>query len=708
MSHRRAIGLITSFVAGRFFEQVINGLQTVAWQNQVDVLVIHGTPEQAALTQVGEQRVDGWLVLSYTQGLDLLAQQGKPIVTISAHLADQKFPAVHPDNRQGVETLMAHLMAEGHRRIAFVGDTSIGDIQERYGAYLAMLSHHEIPFDSNLVVITDNPLADRGVTAARKLLAAKVDCTAIIAGNDWTAIGLMREYEAHGLRIPEDIAIVGFDDIPEAQVTNPPLTTIRQRTDELGSTATRMLLAQISGEGIEPKTYYIPTDFVMRESSSTRLMTPAPSVPETATPEEPASWRTTLANDLVRVLLPALPLDPPPSPAQVWPEVDKLVRLLEAIINGNTFETSDFQLLQSVFSSPPILNANPEILVEMVRVLESAGLARLGEEAAGTREQLRALLDRVLVEVMRTYRRRQNSSRRTLGEALQSQYAISQILPQLPPQQLDWLKQTPMYAGCLGLWTPAGNDQPPTISLAGCYQRDGESALRPGLNFSAAQFPPLDLLPSTSQPNGINTCLVLTVRTMDHDWGMLAISGPLISNDPWLGDNAINTLEISCSLLGLSLEREALLESLRHSSEHEERLANHVRELSCPVVPVMDEVVLLPMAGVVDLEQASQMMLNALKSEQVQQASDVFLDLSGVHLIDNEVADLLIEITGTIRRMRARATVIGITPEVQRQIFGSGGHLAYLSSQPTLAAAIEQVKRARQGGDAELRRPLAI
>src|SRR6185436_20227588 len=83
MSHRRAIGLVTSFISGRFFEQLMSGLQTVAQEYQVDVLVIHGTPEHVALTQIGQQRVDGWLVLTYFHGLELLAQQGKPIVTIS-------------------------------------------------------------------------------------------------------------------------------------------------------------------------------------------------------------------------------------------------------------------------------------------------------------------------------------------------------------------------------------------------------------------------------------------------------------------------------------------------------------------------------------------------------------------------------------------------------------------------------------------------
>jgi DNA-binding LacI/PurR family transcriptional regulator len=165
MSHRRAIGLITRFISGRFFEQLMSGLQAVAWQHQVDVLVVHGTPESVASTQVAKQRVDGWLVLTYPDDLDQLAGQGKPIVTISCRTPEKNFPAVFPDNHQGMGSVMEHLLAQGHQRIAFIGDTSIGDIQERYVTYQAELEGHGIAFDPRLVIITDNPLADRGAQA---------------------------------------------------------------------------------------------------------------------------------------------------------------------------------------------------------------------------------------------------------------------------------------------------------------------------------------------------------------------------------------------------------------------------------------------------------------------------------------------------------------------------------------------------------------
>jgi DNA-binding LacI/PurR family transcriptional regulator len=581
MNHRRAIGLITTFISGRFFEQIMSGVQEVAWQHQVDVLVVHGTPEHVALTQVGQQRVDGWLVLTYTHGLDLLAQQGRPLVTISCRVPGQNFPAVFPDNRQGVEAVMQHLLAQGHERIAFVGDTSIGDIHERYLAYQAVFEQRGLPLDPELVVLTDSPLPDRGALAARRLMAAQHPCTAVVAGNDWTAIGLMREFQEHGLRIPDDIAVVGFDDMPEAQVTSPPLSTVRQHSDELGATATRLLMAQIAGQAPAPTVVTVPTTFVQRESSC------RDHVPHWKSPDISADalWQASLARELVRVLLPAVSREADPSPARVWPEVDKLVRLPGAALEGDEFCGVDRSLLQAIFSSTPVMNASPETLVEMLRVLEAAGmkLAAAWADPQAARQRLHALCDQLSIEVMRFYRHRQNTSRRTLSEILQSQYNISQLLIQSPPQQVSWIRETPMYSGCLGLWSPSGGDQPPVITIAGCYQRDGIMPLRAGTTFSPQQFPPLDQLPSSAQEKGITTCLVLPVRSAGHDWGMLAVSGPLISGDPWLEDNTINTLEICCGFLGLALEREALQEALRHVTENEQLLAERVSELTSGV-----------------------------------------------------------------------------------------------------------------------------
>jgi DNA-binding LacI/PurR family transcriptional regulator len=686
MARRRAIGLVTSFISGRFFEQVMRGIQQIARQHQVDLVVVHGTPEQVALTQVAQQHVDGWLVLTYTVGLELLVQQGKPIVTISGRRPDLALSAVLPDNRGGVELAMEHLIALGHTRIAFVGDTEIGDIHERYVAYQSMLKRHSLPFDPERVIITDSPLADQGLAAATRLLASSSAWTAVVGGNDWTAIGLMRGLQARGYRVPEDIAVVGFDDIPEAQITNPPLSTVQQQSEELGAIAARLLLAQITGQAAAPETHYVPTTFVGRASSgSGQARRPGDPIGQAA---NDALWMSRLADGLVQVLLPALPLQPPPSPAQIWPEVDRLVRLLVETIDGTAPPTIDMRAIAAIFAALPILNANAEILAAMLRVLDRAGRLRCADrpdsELAG--ERMAELLDQLLIEAMRSYRRRQSMSRRTLREVLQSQYDISQYLGQHAPQQLDWLQETAMDFGCLGLWTPDRGGDGPLLSIAGCYQRSGPETLRAGASYGAAQFPPLERLSTGSPQNDTTTWLVLTVRAADHEWGLLAVAGKLISADPWLEDTTVNVLELCCSFLGIMLEREALQESLRYAAASEQTLADRVRDLACPAIAVADGVVLIPLIGPLDAA-TPQRLLAALQAtaptpaQVLLEASRLPTGTSGAALADS-IRPLV--------RLGAEVTLLGASARLVNALYDRG--LA-VSVQPDLASALSDLPK---------------
>jgi anti-anti-sigma regulatory factor len=642
-----------------------------------------------ALTQLGEQRVDGWLVLTYLQGLELLAQQGKPIVTISDRIPEQTFPSVVPDNRQGMEVIMQHLLNNGHRRIAFAGDITIGDIRERFTSYQKILKTNGISYDPEIVVLTDNPLADRGTLAARELLARGQSFSAVACGNDLTAIGLMRELQAQGYRIPDDIAVVGFDDIPEVQVTDPPISSVRQHADLLGSTAAEILLAQIAGEAVVGGMHYIPTMFMLRESSGVSLNQ---RIAGWASPDIAAGnqWQGSLAKELVRVLLPALPLVPTPSPAHVWREVDMLVEYLGLAIDGDPARTVDHRQLAVIFSSQPFANANPETLVQMLRILETAGSALIAERADAEQARLRlaAFLDQLNIEVMRSYRRRQSSAQHTLNENLRSQYVISQLLLDSPPQQVDWLKETTMNSGCLGLWTPFGDDQPPVVGIAGCYQRRGSSMLRAGVSISAPLFPPLDLLPSSTQEKGITTCLVLTVRTADHDWGMLAVSGPLISNDPWLEDYSVNFLETCCGFLGMALKQETLLETLRHASENEQYLADRMNEITFPLISIREGVWLIPLDGILGVEQTAQKILAALEQASITGTQDIILDMSRVPQIHAKGIQGLATIVRILSSRGMRLVLTGVVPNVQKQIDAEGPDLKNVPVQPGIEAAL--------------------
>ena len=151
-------------------------------------------------------------------------------------------PVVSSDNRTGVVSAVDHFVDHGHRRIAFVGNLKQSDIRERYEAYCQTTARHGIqPDDRLLFEATDN--AERGgVEAGEAMLAAGLPSTAVVAGTDYNAIGVMRVLQAAGLVLPRDQAIVGFDDTEAGALTTPALSSVRQDFDsdrrEGGTTGT--------------------------------------------------------------------------------------------------------------------------------------------------------------------------------------------------------------------------------------------------------------------------------------------------------------------------------------------------------------------------------------------------------------------------------------------------------------------------------------
>src|SRR6185295_4425003 len=142
----------------------------------------------------------------------------------------------------GVREGVRHLIAHGHRRIAFVGWLQYPAIAERYQGYRDALTESGLPCSPELVIdIEDNHLASGRAGARRLLEGPALPCTAVVAGTDLNAVGVMEVLQAAGLRVPADVAVVGFDDMTLAQLADPPLTTLRTRFDEFGRRAANLL-----------------------------------------------------------------------------------------------------------------------------------------------------------------------------------------------------------------------------------------------------------------------------------------------------------------------------------------------------------------------------------------------------------------------------------------------------------------------------------
>jgi LacI family transcriptional regulator len=172
-------------------------------------------------------------------------------------------------NWQGAHRAIRYLLDLGHRRIGFIGgDPELASAEERMAGYCDALAEAGIAFDSALVA-AGNFRYSGGLQAAQKLLDLAERPTAIVAANDFSAIGAIEAIRGQGLSIPEDISIIGFDDIPQAKWLRPALTTVRQPLVEMGHRATQLLLRMLASDEDAPalvEHVLLDTELIIRES----------------------------------------------------------------------------------------------------------------------------------------------------------------------------------------------------------------------------------------------------------------------------------------------------------------------------------------------------------------------------------------------------------------------------------------------------------
>ena len=223
------------------------------------------------------RNVDGVVVLSSTllhgvgqSALGRYCERYRPLPLCSIGVALPGFPSVTIDNEVGIRSVLQHAIVDhGARRIAFVrGPRANAEAELRVAAYEQTLAENGIPFDERLVV-TGTFTIESGVEAVRALTDDRgVDLgelDAIAASNDAMAMGVLLELERRGIGVPEQIAVVGFDDIDDARITQPPLTTVRQPLERLGHEALCVTLDWIR-RGAQPESRELPTEPVIRRS----------------------------------------------------------------------------------------------------------------------------------------------------------------------------------------------------------------------------------------------------------------------------------------------------------------------------------------------------------------------------------------------------------------------------------------------------------
>lgn len=215
---------------------------------------------------------DGALVIetaSSREGGELLASQDYPYVSLGRDLGNPNAYMVSSDNRDGGKQVTRHLLEKGHCRIGIINGPPIGAIaglQDRLEGHQQALTEAGLSFDPTLMAYGDYTRYS-GEVATQTLLAHSNRPTAIFALNDRMAMGAIRTIHNAGLRVPQDIAVAGYDDIPAAADFNPPLTSVKAAARETGRLAAQMLFKLIAGETVEQKEVILPAKLVIRESS---------------------------------------------------------------------------------------------------------------------------------------------------------------------------------------------------------------------------------------------------------------------------------------------------------------------------------------------------------------------------------------------------------------------------------------------------------
>ncbi|MFK4790911.1 LacI family DNA-binding transcriptional regulator [Microbacterium sp. ZW T5_56] len=255
-------------------EAVVRGAAEASKRHDKDlVLTVDPDPENCDdwVHHALERGSDGLLSVvgvPSEEARQLLAEAGIPLVIVDPlRRVPEGTYSVAATNFQGAFDAAQHLISLGHRRIATItGPLDQANGIARLAGFQAAMLQSGVPVDDELVIRTHYGV-DQGYAAARQLLALTERPTAIFAASDDSALGSIRALREHGLRIPDDISVVGFDDIPHSQWTDPPLTTIRQPLAQMGSAAVDALIRSRAGQRLAAHTE-LSTTLVVRSSST--------------------------------------------------------------------------------------------------------------------------------------------------------------------------------------------------------------------------------------------------------------------------------------------------------------------------------------------------------------------------------------------------------------------------------------------------------
>ena len=277
LNQRRSylIGIVSPDLAEGYDSEVFAGIEEALLETQYQYFVTshHWSAQRLERTAqlFRERGVEGVILVNTPHDFDI----DVPVIRIGRRSSAKNGVTIAIDNEAGIREGLNHLFSLGHRKIAFLkGHVDSIDTESRWAAVRSVAKSLSLRVDNKLVVqlerlgMQQTSAIEEGAAAAEKLLAYSRDFTAVVAFNDMSAIGAMHRLRDAGLRVPDDISVVGFDDVIAARIAYPQLTTIRQPLREMGECASRELIKGIEEDGL--KSSYIKMTPVLVQRDSTR------------------------------------------------------------------------------------------------------------------------------------------------------------------------------------------------------------------------------------------------------------------------------------------------------------------------------------------------------------------------------------------------------------------------------------------------------
>jgi DNA-binding LacI/PurR family transcriptional regulator/anti-anti-sigma regulatory factor len=696
------------------------GVLQAAWDSYTRANIVYAlmSPECVAGFVIGTGAFDAVVGPEGAQGF---CDLHRPLAAVSAERAIPGVSGVLLDDYHSMREALTHLIdVHGCRRIAYLGATSSAHMgfQERYRAYAETLREYDLPLDPNMVGFTEDD-----VELANWLRERVSDLDALTGCEDAHVLRGLRALQALGVRIPGDVAVVGFNDLTESRVTTPPLTTVRAPFYEMAHAATGMLLALLAGEDV-PEQDVVTGELIVRQSCGCLdpLITQAAAGPVKGTDETLelalAARRESILSEMVQAMrIRVVDLDPEWgaelldsfSAEMAGRSTGAFLSILDEVLRRTATAGSDVSAWHGAISA---------LRRYVVACLDGESLSR----AEDLWQQARVMIGRMAQRVeayQKVQAEQQAQVLREVGAALITTFDMGQLMDVLA----EGLPRLGIPCAYLSLYEdpqPYKYPQPaPEWSrLMLAYDEKGRVDLEAG----GRRFPSRQLLPQGLWPQGRRySFLVEPLYFRENQLGFAlfevgprdgtvyevlrgqisnALYGTLLLQEREQAEKALQRAyaqveqqveERTAELRRQIAERErAQEENLRLQQEIIEAQKHALQELSTPIIPVTEGVIVVPLIGSVDSMRARDITRRLLAGISTHRAKSVILDITGVPLVDSGVADHLNRTIQAARLKGARTIITGISGAVAETIVDLGIDWSDIDTLPDLQTGLRR------------------